>query len=304
MFLARFRFTPQQQQVVAFLCVVSFFLGGIISKNESGSLFQKSNISEWEGGSSSQRSNQQSISSGSDSDGWKTINVYYGDRKTEIQGVRSHGPSQFYFPISGKKTWHGQFEQDRIVHEILSSKMKKEYKGFFIDLAANYPVFISNTVALERDHGWEGLCIEPRSEEWMGLAFRQCTVIGAVLGKEKNEEITFTHHEIPGHAGIVGKGLANKPGETSSEMTEKRRTATMQDILSRFNAPKVIDYFSLDVEGAEELVLSAFPFKEYKILTLSVEHPSKKVVSLLTKNGLKLHTTAGVDQIWVHSSLA
>lgn len=138
----------------------------------------------------------------------------------------------------------------------------------------------------------------------MGLAFRKCDIVGAVISKGR-EEILFTHHKIPGHAGIVGKGdLCNQLSSSAPKMTEKRCTVSMKEILPRFNAPSVIDYFSLNVEGAEEMVPEAFPFEEYKILTLSVKKPSTNVKSLLAKDGLKFYSKAHVDEIWVHSSLA
>ena len=33
--------------------------------------------------------------------------------------------------------------------------------GFYVDLAANHPVQLSNTVYLERQLNWTGICIEP-----------------------------------------------------------------------------------------------------------------------------------------------
>ena len=53
-------------------------------------------------------------------------------------------------------TWHSQAKQDELVHRLLHRKRS----GFFVDLATNHPVRISNTRALERDFGWSGLCIE------------------------------------------------------------------------------------------------------------------------------------------------
>ena len=35
----------------------------------------------------------------------------------------------------------------------------RQQGGFFVDMAANDPYFISNTRGLEK-HGWNGLCIE------------------------------------------------------------------------------------------------------------------------------------------------
>ena len=64
--------------------------------------------------------------------------------------------STLHFAADVPGTWHSQAKQDELVHRLLHRKRN----GFFVDLAANHPVRISNTRALEREHGWSGLCIE------------------------------------------------------------------------------------------------------------------------------------------------
>lgn len=52
--------------------------------------------------------------------------------------------------------WHAQAGQDRTVAKLLENQKG----GFFLDLAANEPVVLSNTRTLERDYGFKGICIE------------------------------------------------------------------------------------------------------------------------------------------------
>ncbi len=49
-------------------------------------------------------------------------------------------------------------------------------------------------------------------------------------------------------------------------------TSSLNDVLSENNCPKVIDYLSLDVEGAEFDILQTFDFKRTTINCISVEH--------------------------------
>ena len=56
--------------------------------------------------------------------------------------------------------------KDRTAAKLLRSKRG----GFFLDLAANEPVVLSNTRSLERDLGWKGVCIEANPFYWQGLA--------------------------------------------------------------------------------------------------------------------------------------
>ena len=82
------------------------------------------------------------------------------------------------------------------------------------------------------------------------------------------------------NGGIVSERTDNKRGGT-----DFRKTTTFSQILDKFNVPKVIDYLSLDVEGAEEMVMSSFPFDEYTISVLTVERPTVALKHKLRENG-------------------
>ena len=81
------------------------------------------------------------------------------------------------------------------------------------------------------------------------------------------------------------------------------RSTTLLSILKKFNAPKTIDYLSLDVEGSEEEILKKFPFKKYKFLTLTIERPSKSLNKLLFKNKYLFVKNYKVDTFYIHKSL-
>ena len=84
-----------------------------------------------------------------------------------------------------------------------------------------------------------------------------------------------------------------------------RFTVTLKDIFERFHTPSVIDYLSLDVEGAETFVMESFPFDRYRINALSVERADKKLCGMLQDNGyvqLKSLKSWG-ETLWVHSSV-
>ena len=49
------------------------------------------------------------------------------------------------------------------------------------------------------------------------------------------------------------------------------KTITVNQLLNSISAPKIINFFSLDVEGAELEVLDGFDFTEYRIQYLLIE---------------------------------
>lgn len=54
--------------------------------------------------------------------------------------------------------------------------------------------------------------------------------------------------------------------------TIKVKTISLLDLLKFHDAPKVIDYLSVDTEGSEFEILSNFPFNEYRFNFISIEH--------------------------------
>eukprot|EP00934_Nitzschia_sp_Nitz4_P001913 Nitzschia sp. Nitz4//scaffold242_size29646//3828//4860//NITZ4_008046-RA/size29646-snap-gene-0.68-mRNA-1//-1//CDS//3329543800//1913//frame0 len=213
--------------------------------------------------------------------GWHPIHIFYGDRS----GLKA--PDQ---------PWYAQVHQDEVLMDLIGPN------GFFIDLAANDAVEFSNTLALER-FGWKGLCIEPNPGYWYRLSHRECTVVGALIGTTR-EKVQVKFRGVFG--GIVGK-LDNKLADRKAEPEapeEDRYTTPALEVFERFNVPKVIDYLSLDIEGAEYLVMKDFPFDQYQFKILTVERPPKPLRELLESKGyvfLKSLAWWG-ETLWAHES--
>ena len=49
-------------------------------------------------------------------------------------------------------------------------------------------------------------------------------------------------------------------------------TITLNDLLAEHNAPRHIDYLSVDTEGSELNILRAFDFERYRVDIITVEH--------------------------------
>ena len=71
----------------------------------------------------------------------------------------------------------------------------------------------------------------------------------------------------------------------------KVKTISLIDLLLKYNAPKQIDYLSIDTEGSEFEILNAFDFNLYDIKIITCEHNAtlnkKKIYNLLINNGYK-----------------
>jgi hypothetical protein len=196
---------------------------------------------------------------------WKPAYVYRG------------GPSE----PPKKLQWNGQVEQDKLVSWLTKNKTN----GYFVDLAANDASDLSNTLSLEQHLNWTGLCVEANPEYWYRLGrLRSCTVVGAVVGKNANEVISFSMDTYMG--GIVGNKFDNK--RAPKRKTQERFTVQLDRTFQQFKVPLIIDYLSLDVEGAEESIMNAFPFQDYRFRFMTVERPSANLTAKLAEHGYQL----------------
>jgi hypothetical protein len=169
-----------------------------------------------------------------------------------------------------------QCKQDATVFEILEEKMN----GYFIDLAAHQYKWISNTFALEKHANWTGLCIEPNVEYTDGIAQnRRCKLVRNPIFSQSGEVVHFKYRSY--ESGIVGSDMDNRvAGKGDRELT----TVTLMETLAYFQAPKTIDYLSLDIEGAEFHALKHFDFGSYTIKMITIERPTKELHHLLIKH--------------------
>lgn len=208
--------------------------------------------------------------------------------------------------------WHAEILQDWWIVTLLDGMTG----GFFVDLAAYDAVAYSNSYALERDYGWRGICVEPQANHWKGLLHRKCLAVAAVVGHATGAVVEFDSQHGSGVAGVVSDDMPNQgvshPGDKTREAhwgseAPRRvsyRTVTVGKILHDFNAPPVIQYLSLDVEGSEYLVLQTFPFDAHRVLVITVERPDLCARTILRQQGyVYLRDLAGQDEIWVHPTL-
>jgi len=215
-------------------------------------------------------------------------------------------PFKLFFFQKGLDIFFGNKEQDKwVIQEIFNYKKK----GYFVDLAATDGIHENNTFVLEKRLGWKGICIEPNLSFFKSLKKnRKCHCVNKVVSDKKKELDFF---ENGGIGGIIGPKYDNNfkkrfkiLNKNSNKKKIKRyRSVTLQSILKKYKAPKIIDYLSLDVEGAETDVLKNFPFKEYKFLVLTIERPSIILNKLLFKNDYLFVKNHKVDTFYIHKIL-
>lgn len=218
--------------------------------------------------------------------GWKTVAHYLGNT------------SEFTDHFQNKSVkWVSQVKQDKTIASIFNQS-----KGlFFVDLAANEADVNSNTFALEQVLNWRGLCIEINPRYLPKLTQRKCHLAVAAVGRSTGDTATFNFQD--GLGGIVGEQFDQKTTKRTVKAS-KVPLVSIDKIFSDFAVPNVIDYLSLDIEGAELYAFELFPWHRYKFLTMTVERP-KKLQQVLERNDyvyVRDHGTFG-DKLFIHKTL-
>jgi FkbM family methyltransferase len=182
---------------------------------------------------------------------------------------------------------HAQIRQDLFV----LSELEFKRGGYFVEFGATNGVDISNSYLLESEFGWDGIVAEP-ARLWREalLENRHCNIDTDCVWRESGATLAFNEvsradlSTIDAFSGADLWRKARKAGQTYDV-----RTISLLDLLDRHNAPKTVDYLSIDTEGSEYEILRTFDFCQYDIRVITVEHnftPLRdRIFSLLTGNG-------------------
>lgn len=152
-------------------------------------------------------------------------------------------------------------------------------KGFFVEVGAHDGCLLSNTDKLEK-LGWNGICIEPHPVSYQTLLKnRKCICVDSLIdGKVRIVDFLVGNTGDPGCCIIdedtdYNDGRSEWIGNESISMA----TTTLELVLNKYKAPKVIDYLSVDVEGAESRILKNFPFDKYQFKLMTIERPKPEL---------------------------
>lgn len=191
--------------------------------------------------------------------------------------------------ITGKETYSQCHQDVWVLHETESKR-----NGYFVDFGATDGITINNTYLLETKYDWKGIVAEPNSIYHDDLVInRNCHISQRCVFVESDRKVPFIEVESSDLSTIQGFGKDDEhASKRKNGVTRLVDTITLLDLLKTFEAPKDIDYLSIDTEGSEFAILNSFFTNntEYKIKCITVEHnyiqkQREQIYNLLTKNG-------------------
>jgi FkbM family methyltransferase len=195
-------------------------------------------------------------------------------------------------------------------HSLASSQLGQDYwiygevfaekrNGYFLDIGAHDGVTLSNTYILESRYKWTGICIEANPITFSHLKKNRCSLCLNYCLDHSEGEVNFILAGTVG--GIVDQDVDNKVSDATSDKVIKLKTRTLISVLEDYNVPGIIDYLSIDVEGAEERILSGFDFQKYTFKSITIERPTKLLRDLFNVQGyILIKEIPETDCFYIH----
>lgn len=216
------------------------------------------------------------------------MNIYY-----KIQSIL-----RIPIPIFIKKylkKYYGKQSLDKKIEKFLNYR-----NGFYIELGAHDGITQSNTFYYEKNKNWKGILIEPTKHIFEKCIknrskknfFYNSACVSSTF-KEKKIKLTYSNLKTFSNKYLDKKlqtDYLSKPEIYRGEkvFTFFIKAQTMNSILKDANAPKIIDFLSLDTEGSEFEVLNGIDFGVYKFRYILIEtNYFNKISMFLEKKNYK-----------------
>ncbi|KAH3891719.1 hypothetical protein DPMN_015825 [Dreissena polymorpha] len=276
--------TNSKSFIVGFCtCAFLFFFVMMVLRIQPGSVYSSTNPLRNSNPIACKADDNESSNKTANSAG--TASDHAGKFRDRIQKVMIHGNGSYNLrPGLRNKDSFSQYGQDKYISNLTEGKRN----GFFIEIGAHDGQSLSNTLLLEMKNNWTGLLIEANPNMFPLIAFvnRNCYAINCCLGYT-NTSLTFTLYGFLTSADVVITAQHRKRmGGANEKVTVE--CYSLLDVLNVIGTKKV-DYFSLDVEGAELYILEAIDWNQIDIdvFTIETDQHRDKIMSFMKDHGYK-----------------
>ncbi|MDT0619045.1 FkbM family methyltransferase [Salinisphaera sp. P385] len=179
---------------------------------------------------------------------------------------------------------HSQISQDIVA--LISSNFKRG--GYFVEFGATNGIDLSNTYMLEQCFGWHGILAEPGVIWHEDLVRNRSAHIDfSCVWRATGEILDFDLVEEAELSTLKELSSSDSHGyQRTKSVPEKVSSISLEDLLRKYDAPRHIDYLSVDTEGSELEILRNFNFNNYDISFISCEHnytKNREAISELLK---------------------
>lgn len=202
-----------------------------------------------------------------------------------LRTIKGILPQKFKIFFKKLRKFNAYHNLDKQLLEYVNYK-----NGFYIECGANDGVNQSTTWFFEKHLNWRGILIEPIPDVFnqliknrdKGNYFYNYALVSSEYNKKEIDFIYNKNDSLLAQKSpkSIPKGTVNK----KNDKIIKVKTITLNKIIFSYNLPRVIDLFSLDVEGYEFEVLKGINFNDVKFKYILIETNFPKKLTFFLKN--------------------
>ena len=179
--------------------------------------------------------------------------------------------------------------------------------GYFVEFGATDGRSFNNTWLLEKAFGWTGILAEP-ARIWrhaLENSGRTAHLEFDCVWSKSGETLNFSEASW-GELSTLEAFYSTDGHQRRRTGSYPVRTISLNDMLARHQAPREIDYLSIDTEGSEYDILQALDFERYRFRCITCEHNftanREPIHNLLTAHGYQRKFTehSQFDDWYVH----
>lgn len=205
--------------------------------------------------------------------------------------------------VNDDRRFFSQAGQDHFLDQYV---FKGKRHGVFLEIGAYDGVSGSNTLHFEAFKSWTGHLIEADPTLCKATRInRKSPCLHLAIAPEPGVveflSVQSGYRQMGGIVSSLGevqrKAIEDDPRSRTELISVPSRK--LQDVLDEQGIQK-IDYVSIDIEGAELGVLSAFPFESYDITAWTIEanQDAQKIINLMKDNNYRFLAVVGVDLVF------
>ena len=204
--------------------------------------------------------------------------------------------------------WHERyFSQAGQDKRIKDAFFRNRKDGFFLEIGAFDGVTGSNCLHFEKFMGWDGVAAEPSRTQYKFLEKnRRCKTVNKAVGFS-GDNVEFVE-VVEGPAMLSGVNSEDfAMTKTFLDNDDASRTITYNvetvSVMEMVGDRSLVDFMSLDIEGAEMKVLESIDFDRVQMRVIAVENSdigSPIFRTFFDGIGYRYFDTIGHDEIYYH----
>ncbi|WP_051633300.1 FkbM family methyltransferase [Thermonema rossianum] len=165
--------------------------------------------------------------------------------------------------------------EDRLIESLL--KPPFGYRGFYVEVGCNHPVFISNSFTLYRQ-GWRGICIDanPRLIRLFKYYRPRDIAVHAFVSNQTGEVdfVELSNDVLSSADKTYIERMLTQEIAQNIEQVHHLRSRRLTDILDACHCPAHFDFLSIDAEEHDYDVLLSLDLERYRprLIVIEDEH--------------------------------